>query len=596
MIGGKAANRPAFRQFQSPFTDQLHNHLQHPGIIAGGGGADVPQTDFRGVLPGLQVQIVEHLHMIGHKAEGRDHDGGDPVRLQGVEVIADVRIQPGHLGRSAAALIDQIPGGDFQPLGHQPRRLPELAGVVGGLRHRHGNAVSREHQPGPVPLILRKQRKGLCHLVGHRLDEQGMIVKHTDFVEGRSSLPQFRLRGHEIFPILAAARIATEAAGDVGQHLPVPCLHTLLQHVRNVRRGISIGQEHRQVDPGCWQAIAQFLHQLPVLSVDGADTAKQLVVMRNLQLALLGNPFAPENIVQKRHHLLHALRAAKGNNNDCVILHSEILSNRFAKVREELRMQCRFVNAPPDMSPTDSARSDSESLYGLHPALEALRAGRRRCLELLLDQQAGSERMQPLLRAAEQAGVPVRRTHKQELFNLCGSKQHQGVVLRVTPFPYTPLDDSVFEQRRLLLLDNIEDPRNAGAILRSADLFGFHTVLMPLRGGSDVYPSVVKTSAGASEHLHIVRAANSTRYVKRAKEGGYRVVALDMHGSTELKDVPVQDSRPLLLVIGGEDKRIGQFILNEADVTARIPQTGRVNSLNASVAAGIALYHFADTE
>ncbi len=239
--------------------------------------------------------------------------------------------------------------------------------------------------------------------------------------------------------------------------------------------------------------------------------------------------------------------------------------------------------------------ADTEYLYGLHPAMEALRAGRRRCLSLYLDSAGQADRLLPLRRRAEAAGVPVLAANKQELFNFCDSKQHQGVVLHVTPFPYTALEDAVFERRRLVLLDNIEDPRNAGAILRSADIFGFNTVLMPMRGGTDLYPSVVKTSAGASEHLDIVRAANSTRYVKRAKESGYRVVALDMQGTSDLRDIPVQDTRPLLLVIGGEDKRIGQFILNEADHIARIPQRGHVNSLNASVAAGIALCHFAET-
>lgn len=235
---------------------------------------------------------------------------------------------------------------------------------------------------------------------------------------------------------------------------------------------------------------------------------------------------------------------------------------------------------------------ESEYLYGVHPVLEALRAGRRSCHEVLLDGNADAARFSGLVREAERGGVRIRNTNKQELFRCCGSKQHQGAVLRASAFPLTPLDDAVFETPRLLLLDNIEDPRNAGAILRSADLFGFQTVLLPLRGATNLYPSVVKTSAGASEHLRVVRAANSTRYVKRAKETGYRVVALDMKGDTDLSDVAPEDSRPLLLVIGGEDKRVGQYILNEADVVARIPQAGHVSSLNASVAAGIALYHF----
>jgi 23S rRNA (guanosine2251-2'-O)-methyltransferase len=233
-----------------------------------------------------------------------------------------------------------------------------------------------------------------------------------------------------------------------------------------------------------------------------------------------------------------------------------------------------------------------EYLYGYHPVQEVMRAERRRMFELFLDEAVGAERFRPLLLEAQRLGIPSRFVSKQELFNRCESKQHQGVVLLAAPYPYLELDDSVFEQPRLLLLDNIEDPRNAGAILRSADIFGFQTVLFPLRGGSAVYPSVVKTSAGASEHLRIIRAANSNRYVQRAKEVGYRVLALDMKGTDLLSSVPVQDVRPLLLVIGGEDKRIGQFILNEADTIVRIPQIGHIGSLNASVAAGIALYHF----
>jgi 23S rRNA (guanosine2251-2'-O)-methyltransferase len=99
-----------------------------------------------------------------------------------------------------------------------------------------------------------------------------------------------------------------------------------------------------------------------------------------------------------------------------------------------------------------------------------------------------------------------------------------------------------------------------------------------------------------SQHLDIVRDANSTKYFQRAVKAGYRTVAMDAQGTTVLGDIPDDDSRPLMLIMGGEDKRIGQFILNEAEIVARIPQQGQVNSLNASVAAGIALYHFFSLE
>jgi len=242
--------------------------------------------------------------------------------------------------------------------------------------------------------------------------------------------------------------------------------------------------------------------------------------------------------------------------------------------------------------PSSQSNDLSDHLYGLHPVTEALKADRRLFQELLIDEKAPANRFRDVCRLAESYHAPVHACSKHDLFEACGSRQHQGVVLTCSSFPYSTLTDDIFEQPRLLLLDNLEDPRNTGAILRSADLFGFTTVLLPKKGGAGVYPSVVKTSAGASEHLTVVREANSTTYFKRAASAGYRTVAMDAGGDVSLSDVPPDDGRPLFLILGGEDKRIGQYLLNSADVIAKIPQDGHVNSLNASVAAGIALFHF----
>lgn len=242
--------------------------------------------------------------------------------------------------------------------------------------------------------------------------------------------------------------------------------------------------------------------------------------------------------------------------------------------------------------PHNRTRPEEEALYGLHAVLEALSAGKRDVRGLFLDEKASPDRFKALTRLAEKEGVRVESCSKHELYDRCGSRQHQGAVLMTGSFPYAELDEETFRQPRLLLLDNLEDPRNAGAILRSAHLFGFNTILLPLKGGAGIYPSVVKTSAGASEHLKVIRSANSTKYFQRALKADYRTVALDAAGTVTLREVPPTDTRPLLLIMGGEDKRIGQYILNEAEVVARIPQQGRINSLNASVAAGIALYHF----
>lgn len=243
--------------------------------------------------------------------------------------------------------------------------------------------------------------------------------------------------------------------------------------------------------------------------------------------------------------------------------------------------------------PSSQTNGPPDQVYGIHPVAEALKARRRSFVEILVDEKAPADRFKEIRHLGERTSTRVISCSKHELFQACGSRQHQGVVLTCSPFPYTPVSDELFEQPRLLLLDNLEDPRNTGAILRSADLFGFQTVLLPKKGGAGVYPSVVKTSAGASEHLQVVREANSTTYFKRAASAGYRTVAMDAGGETELSDVPRDDGRPLFLILGGEDKRIGQYLLNSADVVAKIPQSGHVNSLNASVAAGIALFHFA---
>jgi len=143
-------------------------------------------------------------------------------------------------------------------------------------------------------------------------------------------------------------------------------------------------------------------------------------------------------------------------------------------------------------------------------------------------------------------------------------------------------------------LDNVEDPHNVGAILRSAEIFGFHAVLLPLKGVPEIYPSVVKVSAGASEYIHIAKECSANTYIRKARAHGYKVIALDEKGNFDINTLKHEDMDKMLLVIGGEDKSVGQFILNSADRVAYIAQKGKMNSLNASVAAGIAMFALAE--
>jgi 23S rRNA (guanosine2251-2'-O)-methyltransferase len=238
-------------------------------------------------------------------------------------------------------------------------------------------------------------------------------------------------------------------------------------------------------------------------------------------------------------------------------------------------------------------RPSREYLYGINPAFEVIRAGKRRVYEAYFSESSRrNPRIQKLEKRCRESDIPLEWVEKGRILQLAKSKDNQGVVLKTEPFPYLA-SDTLLEKERLLLLDNVEDPHNVGALLRCAEVFGFRDVLLTSRGTPDIYPSVVKVSAGASEFLNIARDGTANRYMKSALDRGFTVVALDAKGPDDLRAVRKEEFEKLLLVVGGEDKSVGQFILNQAHHVISIPQQGRVNSLNASVAAGIAMYELA---
>ncbi len=236
------------------------------------------------------------------------------------------------------------------------------------------------------------------------------------------------------------------------------------------------------------------------------------------------------------------------------------------------------------------AKPSREYIYGINPAFEVIRGGRRTLYEAFLNEATvGHPRLRKLRELIERRSIPHQLVGKQRLHELAQTHEHQGVVLKASPYPYSTLEE-IFTLPRLLLLDNVEDPHNVGAIIRSAEIFGFHGILLPRRGCPDVYPSIVKVSAGATEFVRIVKSDPSNAYTKRAAAEGYRIAALDARGQADLDRVAADAPERLLLVVGGEDRSVGQFILNMADDVLGIPQQGRINSLNASVAAGIAMH------
>ena len=231
-----------------------------------------------------------------------------------------------------------------------------------------------------------------------------------------------------------------------------------------------------------------------------------------------------------------------------------------------------------------------ERIYGINPVFEAVSANRREIYRVWLNREGTTNpRLKKLASFLSSRGVKIEWADKAALFDLCGTREHQGAVLDSGPFPYTPYADLLGESR-LVLLDSIEDPHNVGAIMRSAEVFGWKNVLLPRRGAPLVIPSVAKSSAGACEHLRIACNCSPNQYVKNALDEGYSVVSLDGGGKTTLEGVKAAGDAKILLVVGGENSGVSQFILNSSNYIAAIPQSGHVNSLNASVAAGVALY------
>jgi len=239
---------------------------------------------------------------------------------------------------------------------------------------------------------------------------------------------------------------------------------------------------------------------------------------------------------------------------------------------------------------TKNTFSVNEYLYGFNPVFEAIRSGRRKFIRAFINQSlSDNKRIEKFVKLCRQNNIPVESVDKGKLIQLCNSRDNQGVVLYCSHYPYISFEKTL-ESNRLLLIDNVEDPHNVGAILRSAEIFGFKNVLLPRKGVPDVYPSVVKVSSGATEFMNITKEHFANSYAKKAKEDGYSIVVLDAKGDVEINDLPDSATKKMLLVIGGENKSVGQFIINMADYIVKINQLGKINSLNASVAAGVAMF------
>lgn len=234
-----------------------------------------------------------------------------------------------------------------------------------------------------------------------------------------------------------------------------------------------------------------------------------------------------------------------------------------------------------------------EKLAGVNSIMEALR-GKRKVHKIYVLEKQGGKRLDELLQVAKKKGIYWQFVDKQRLDTMYTTANHQGVVALVDSYEYSSMDE-ILEKAALLgqepfilILDGIEDPQNLGSIIRTAECAGVHGVVIPQHKSAEVSAAVARASAGAVEHILVARETNLVNCIKRLKEKGMWVVGASMDGPCEY--FSCQLPNPTVLVIGGEGQGIRRLVREHCDLLVSIPMTGKVSSLNASVAAGLIVY------
>jgi len=239
----------------------------------------------------------------------------------------------------------------------------------------------------------------------------------------------------------------------------------------------------------------------------------------------------------------------------------------------------------------------SAIIYGVGPVLEALRAGTRSVEKILVAASAHHARLNALREMARVCGVPVLRVPRVELERLAAHANHQGVVAFVAAARYaeaTELLDRLAKQigtadpPLALVLDRIEDPRNLGAIVRTAECVGAHAVFIPTRHAAGLTDAAAKTAAGALEYVPVARVANIAQLAEEFKQRHIWTVGTAQDG--ELVYTDWDWTQPCALFLGSEGEGLRRLVRERCDVVVRIPLRGRTESLNVSVAAGVILF------
>ena len=245
----------------------------------------------------------------------------------------------------------------------------------------------------------------------------------------------------------------------------------------------------------------------------------------------------------------------------------------------------------PDKRP-DQTEEESFQLEGKHSVLEALRADQT-IERLFVLKESKDSQIQTILREAKKHHVMVDFVDKERLTHMAETDHHQGVICKLAAFKYAELSDMFDNSEKenespfFFLLDGIEDPHNLGAIIRTAHQAGAHGVIIPKRRAVGLTATAVAASAGAVNYIPVVRVTNLVDTIKELKERGMWFVCADMDG-TRMYDLNLKG--PIGLVVGSEGSGVSRLVKENCDMIASIPMKGQIDSLNASVAAGVLAY------
>ena len=232
-------------------------------------------------------------------------------------------------------------------------------------------------------------------------------------------------------------------------------------------------------------------------------------------------------------------------------------------------------------------------IAGKHPVLEALRSGRE-INKIWIAEGAQKSVTSSILGEAKKNGIIIQIVDKRKLDQLVPGVTHQGVVAQAAAVDYIELEDLLAipaqkgEVPLFIILDEIEDPHNLGSIIRTAECTGVHGVIIPKRRSAGLTATVLKISAGAAEHIPVARVTNLAQTIEVMKEAGVWIAGADVGAAADV--YANKFDMPLALVIGNESSGLGRLIKEKCDFLVKLPMAGRLNSLNASVAAGVLMY------